>query len=281
MDYLDKYWINYQGIKSFNIYEYIKSEKANNSIKYLFITNNIAESFHGQIEKYLPKGKTTKNGFILCMTKILNDLKEKKLEIKRHDYKTRVLINLADAINKSGEFRWITNNEFKEILNNIIKKNEKFNENNVVNNLIDDINDEIFNDNIEEVVNEEIKDGENNNNLCENSSDINDDIADEIDFTEEDNKRMDNNINNDEAKIDAIENVILKEDLLKTFEDISSIENIEQKNENDNEKKEPVNEKKKKFNYPKVKKRTYNECIKNSKINPCLKINRFPMKKEF
>lgn len=47
LDYLDKYWINYRGIKSFNFYEYIKSEKANNSIKYLFITNNIAESFHG------------------------------------------------------------------------------------------------------------------------------------------------------------------------------------------------------------------------------------------
>ena len=54
------------------------------------------------------------------MTKILNDLMVKKLEIKRHDYKTRVLIYLADAINKSGIFRWITNKEFKEILINII-----------------------------------------------------------------------------------------------------------------------------------------------------------------
>lgn len=56
------------------------------------------------------------------MTKILNDLKVKKLEIKRHDYKTRVLIYLADYINKSGVFRWITNKEFKEILTNIMKK---------------------------------------------------------------------------------------------------------------------------------------------------------------
>lgn len=114
------WWLNYRCIKSFNFYEYIKHEKANNSIKYLLITNNIAESFHGQIEIYLPKDKTTKNGFILCMTKILNDLMVKKLEIKRHDYKTRVLIYLADAINKSGIFRWITNKEFKEILINII-----------------------------------------------------------------------------------------------------------------------------------------------------------------
>ena len=64
---------------------------------------------------------------------------------------------------------------------------------------------------------------------------------------------MGNNINIDDAKIDAIEN----------------------------DKKEPVNGKKKKFTYPKVKKRAYNECIKNRKINPCLKNNRFPKKKEF
>ena len=60
LNYLDKYWINYPGIKSFKFYEYIKGEKANNSIKYLFITNNIAESFYGQIEKYLPKVKLQK-----------------------------------------------------------------------------------------------------------------------------------------------------------------------------------------------------------------------------
>ena len=98
------------------------------------------------------------------MTKILNDLKEKKLEIKRHDYKTRILIYLADAINKSGEFRWINNKKFKEILNNIIKKKVKFIENNDVHFLIDDINDEIFHNNIEDIDNDKIKDGENNNN---------------------------------------------------------------------------------------------------------------------
>jgi len=85
----------------------------------------------------------------------LNDLK-----VKRHDYKTRVLIYLADAINKTGVFRWITNKEFKEILINIIKKNVKFNENNDVHNLIDDLNDEIINNNISDLDDNKIKDGE-------------------------------------------------------------------------------------------------------------------------
>ncbi len=85
----------------------------------------------------------------------MNDLK-----VKRHDYKIKVLIYLADAINKTGVFRWITNKEFKEILINIIKKNVKFNENNDVHNLIDDLNDEIINNNISDLDDNKIKDGE-------------------------------------------------------------------------------------------------------------------------
>ena len=69
MNYLGKFWVKYQGIQSFNFYEYIEGEKLNNSIKYLFINKNLEDPFYGQIKKYLPKRKTTKNGFILCMTK--------------------------------------------------------------------------------------------------------------------------------------------------------------------------------------------------------------------
>ena len=57
-------------------------------------------------------------------------------------------------------------------------------------------------------------------------------------------KKRDKSINNDEAKLDTIENIILEENLLKAFDDISSIKNIEQKMIIIKEKKESVNEKK-------------------------------------
>lgn len=53
INYFEKYWINYRGIKSFNFYDYIENVKNDNRLKYLFITNNIAESFHEKTENYL------------------------------------------------------------------------------------------------------------------------------------------------------------------------------------------------------------------------------------
>ena len=53
------YWINKRGINSFNYYNFIKEINKKYGLKYLFITNNIIESFHGKIAKYLTKGKTT------------------------------------------------------------------------------------------------------------------------------------------------------------------------------------------------------------------------------
>ena len=74
------------------------------------------------------------------------------------------------------------------------------------------MNDEIFNNNIDDIDDGKIKDGGNNNNLDENSSYINNDNDDELDFIEEADKISDININNDEeAKIDTIEKVILEE----------------------------------------------------------------------
>ena len=47
------YWINKRGINSFNYYNFIKEINKKYGLKYLFITNNIIESFHGKIAKFL------------------------------------------------------------------------------------------------------------------------------------------------------------------------------------------------------------------------------------
>ena len=43
------------------------------SLKYIFITNNIIESFQDKTNHYLAKGTTTKRNFILSMYNIIRD----------------------------------------------------------------------------------------------------------------------------------------------------------------------------------------------------------------
>ena len=85
-NYIENYWVNNRGYESFNYYNIINEETNSIKIKYLFLTNNIIESFHGKISNYLPKGPTTLNGFSLSKTKILKDSMLTKKEIQRHDY---------------------------------------------------------------------------------------------------------------------------------------------------------------------------------------------------
>ena len=58
-NYIYNYWIKLRGIDSINYYDFIKRFKNEDGLKYIFITNNIIESFHAKLSKNLPKGKTT------------------------------------------------------------------------------------------------------------------------------------------------------------------------------------------------------------------------------
>ena len=70
--YFKTYWIDKKGFRFINYYEYIKPEN-NFNLKYLFFTNNIIESFHGKLNKYLPKGRTSSKGFLLAIKNIIED----------------------------------------------------------------------------------------------------------------------------------------------------------------------------------------------------------------
>ena len=122
INFIENYWLNNRGYSDFNYYNFINKNNDELGLKYLFVTNNIIESFHGKIEKYLPKGQTTCKGFVLSMSKILKEYKLPKDCFKRHDFKTRTLINIANNYNKGDKFKWVNYNEYKEVEKNVIKR---------------------------------------------------------------------------------------------------------------------------------------------------------------
>ena len=82
----------------------------------MLITNNIIESFYDKINKYIPKGKTTSKGFVLAMNNILKDISLLKNDIKRHDFKTRTLIEISNKYNNNNkEFNWFKYQDYKQI----------------------------------------------------------------------------------------------------------------------------------------------------------------------
>ena len=247
------YWINKRGINSFNYYNFIKEINKKYGLKYLFITNNIIESFHGKIAKYLPKGKTTSKTFISAMTKILKDCDLEKNNIKRHDYKTQTLINIANNYKEVKDFKWFNFNEFYELERKIIQNNKKEIEKEELENVISDIN------NVENDENIEDEDYIKEDNLSNNSE--NDNQNNEVE-----NANNLENINTNE-NLNFIYNDTQFENFVKNYEGLNEeedvIENISFNDTIINEKEKFI--KIKKIKYPKVK-RNYNSLnIKEDK----------------
>ena len=140
LNYIQKYWIDNRGISCFNYYDFINEFKINNNLNFLFITNNIIESFHQKMNMYLPKGKTTEKSFILAMVNIFKDIELMKNELKRHDFKTRDLITIATKFNKENKFKWFNYNEFKDIEISIIKKDINITDNKEINKNVSNLN---------------------------------------------------------------------------------------------------------------------------------------------
>ena len=273
-NYIYNYWIKLRGIDSINYYDFIKRFKNEDGLKYIFITNNIIESFHAKLSKNLPKGKTTEKTFILAMIKILNDKNLNKIDIKRHDYQTRALIKFANLFNESEKFEWIAYSDFKITLKNIISKNEH---------IVNDIDiDNYIKKNISEIDNMYYIDSYDKNIEINNNNEIIDNIENESDkessyeeendnnyiIDSENNKQIDSKINN--TNIEQDEKFINNStNLIKSFDDIKSFESD---NSKILEKKIDVNDERKnispvgKIVYPKIKKRNYIESIKDLKV---------------
>ena len=153
---------------------------------------NIIESFHGKLLKYIPRGPITAKSFIISMANIIKDSTLIKSNIKRHDYKTKTLISLADKYNNSSiDFKWYSYKEFYDLEKSIYKAfNENLEENEIeielenINNIDEDINPNNLS------TNDEI-DNQNDNdsiNISENEILDEDDNDDEVNNREEESR---------------------------------------------------------------------------------------------
>ena len=81
---------------------------------HIYLTNNIAESLHGKISKFIPKVKMSCNDFINVINDLITKNEIKNNEIIRKDFITKTLINIALDICED-EFIWISYDKYKEI----------------------------------------------------------------------------------------------------------------------------------------------------------------------
>ena len=100
--YLNSNWFN-QNYDLFN-FSILKNYKINEDgeNKYLekfYVTNNISESLHAKINKYLPKKSTSYEDFSKTMKLIFLDDNFKTVNIIRYYIKTRALIEIINKEN--------------------------------------------------------------------------------------------------------------------------------------------------------------------------------------
>ena len=253
MIYIKNYWINKRGINSFNYYIFINEINKKYGLKYLFITNNIIESFHGKIAKYLTKGKTTSKTFISAMTKILKDCDLEKNNIKRHDYKTQTLINIANNYKETKDLKCFNFNEFYELEKKIIQDHKKGTETGELEKVISDINNVDIDENIED------EDYIKEDNLSNNSEYDNHDY-------EVENANNNENINTNE-NLNFIYNDTQFENFVKNYEGLNEEDDSnENKFNNDSIINEIEKSKKiKKIKYPSAKRNYNSRNIKEDK----------------
>ena len=71
------------------------------------------------------KEKQVVKYFVISMTKILKGSELYKNSIKRHDFKTQTLINIAKNYKEKKDFKWYNDKEFWNLEKNIIKNDQK------------------------------------------------------------------------------------------------------------------------------------------------------------
>ena len=120
-NYLKNNWIN-KNPKLYNYFDIIcndNNEYNNKLLTHFYATNNVAESMHAKISKYLTKNKISNTDFVHCLKNILNINEVKLNKIIRKDFITRSLRKIAVDI-KDYNFKWLTLEEFKKTEREII-----------------------------------------------------------------------------------------------------------------------------------------------------------------
>jgi len=124
---LENFWFK----KPINLYNYSKLSHENNHLdinnKYMkrfYFTNNVAESIHQKLDYYLPKRKTTPLDFIESVRNCFINFDIKNTEMERFDIKTRTIISIINGEKLNEKFKWISLDDYKRYLKNIINENK-------------------------------------------------------------------------------------------------------------------------------------------------------------
>ena len=82
------------------------------SLDLIYFTNNVCESIHAKIAKFIPNRKITKNIFKDCLNYILKDYAYNMKDNIRKDYICRSLIIILQKYNINEEPKFIDYNVF-------------------------------------------------------------------------------------------------------------------------------------------------------------------------
>ncbi len=91
----------------------INNEGENSYLKSFYVTNNIAESLHSKINKYIPKNSSSPENFVVAIKKVFINNNIKNNNIKRYNIKTRTLIQIIRDLVLNKEYKLVKYINFK------------------------------------------------------------------------------------------------------------------------------------------------------------------------
>ena len=203
------------------------------SLDMVYLTNNICESIHAKISKFLPKGPVTKLAFRETINSIINDYSYKIHKCIRRDYITRTLIVLVEKydLNKNPKFlefdtlKYEIENTISILTGNINIDiiEEIFNGLDIIN--LDDDSDNLENNNINDSFQlEEFISNEEENNQDFDLSDIS-----QLDLIEDTNFNFSffsDDIDELDNKSIALENEILLDNISNSSDKVINLDKI-------------------------------------------------------
>ena len=101
-------------------------DNLSNKWQYIFITNNICESFNRLLNKYLNEGKTSIDSFMRSILSVIKLYAKKMDKIIRKDSRSRLLINIAENIGFNEILNFETFKKLETLFNMSINKNINF-----------------------------------------------------------------------------------------------------------------------------------------------------------
>ena len=90
------------------------------SLEKVYVTNNICETIHSKLSKFLGNKPITKNLFRDTLNYVFNNYAFNNKKIVRKDYITRTIIIIIEKYELNNKPKFITYNEFKKELENTV-----------------------------------------------------------------------------------------------------------------------------------------------------------------